>query len=126
MLESDRLETENTAVTLIRHRNEIEKSTWRTHRYFIDFATRLHVEISTSNRCHNFHVDSLFKIDEISTNFLCGISTSNRWQIDEDVSIGVALVVVAAATAGSLSHLKSNFISQLIKSKSSDLQKLLK
>ena len=41
-----------------------------------------------SNRCHNFQVDSSFKIDEISTNFPRGVSTSNRWQIDEDVSIG--------------------------------------
>ena len=48
---------------------------------------RIHVEISTSNRCHIFHVDSPFEIDEISTNFPRGILTSNRWRIDEDVSI---------------------------------------
>ena len=29
-------------------------------------------------------MDSSFKIDEISTKFPCGISTSNRWQIDEE------------------------------------------
>ena len=63
-------------------------STWRTHRYFIDFESRIHVEISTSNRCHNFHVDSPFKINVISTNFPRGISPSNRWRIDEYVSIG--------------------------------------
>ena len=33
-------------------------------------------------------MDSPFKIDVISTNFPRGISTSNRWQIDEDVPIG--------------------------------------
>ena len=33
-------------------------------------------------------MDSPFKIDVISTNFPRGISTSNRWRIDEDVSIG--------------------------------------
>ena len=65
-----------------------EKSTWKTHRYFVDFESRIHVEISTSNRCHNFNVDWPFKIDVISTNFPQGISTSNRWRIDEDVSIG--------------------------------------
>ena len=53
----------------------------------IDISSILKVE-STSNRCHNFHVDSPFKIDVISTNFPRGISTSNRWRIDEDVSIG--------------------------------------
>ena len=85
------METASTEVTLISRRNDIEKSTWRTHRYFIDFESQIHVEISTSNRCHNFHVDSPFKIDVISTNFLRGISMSNRWRIDEDVSIGFVL-----------------------------------
>ena len=82
------METVSTEVTLIRRRNDIEKSTWRTHRYFVDFESRIHVEISTLNRCHNFHMDSPFKIDVISTKFPRGISTSNRWRIDEDVSIG--------------------------------------
>ena len=82
------METVSTEVTLIWRRNDTEKSTWRTHRNSVDFESRNHVEISTSDRCHNFHVDSPFKIDEISTNFPCGISTSNRWRIDEDVSIG--------------------------------------
>ena len=88
MLENDRMETASKTVTSIRRRSDIEKSTWKTHRYFVDFESRIHVEISTSNRCHNFHVDSPFKIDEIPTNFPPGISTSNRWRIDEDVSIG--------------------------------------
>ena len=33
-------------------------------------------------------MDLPFKIDVISTNFPRGNSTSNRWRIDEDVSIG--------------------------------------
>ena len=64
------------------------KSRGKTHRYFVDFESQIHVEIFTLNRCHNFHTDSPFKIDEISTNFPRGISTSNKWRIDEDVSIG--------------------------------------
>ena len=36
-------------------------------------------------------MDSPFKIDVDSTNFPCGISTSNRWRIDEDVSIGTEI-----------------------------------
>ena len=88
MLKNDSMETESTEVTLIRRRYDIEESTWRTHRYFVDFESRILVEISTSNRCHDFHVDWPFKIDVILTNFPRGISTSNRWRIDEDVSIG--------------------------------------
>ena len=78
----------STEVTSIWGWKGIEKSTWRTHRYFIDFESGIHVEFSTSNRCHNFDVESPFKIDEISTNFPRGIWTWNRWWIDEDVSIG--------------------------------------
>ena len=85
------METESTEVTSIRRRNKVEKSTWRTHRYFVDFESRIHVEISTSNRCHNFHVDSPFKIDIISTNFPRRISMSDRWRIDEDMSIGFSI-----------------------------------
>ena len=92
MLGSDRMETANTEATSNRRRNDIEKSTWKTHQYFIDFENQVHVEIPTSNRYHNFHVDSPFKIDEISTNFPRGISTSNRWRIDEDVLIGLSIV----------------------------------
>ena len=91
MLEKDGMETASKAVTLIRRQNDIEKSMWRNHRYFIDFESRIRVEISTSNQCHNFHVDSPFKIDVTSTNFPRGISTSNRWRIDENVSIVLAL-----------------------------------
>ena len=89
MLVNNAMETASTEVTSIRRRNNVEKSTWKTHRYFVDFESRIHVEISTSNRCHNFHVHSPFKIDVISTNFPLGIATSNRWRIDEDVSIGI-------------------------------------
>ena len=53
----------------------------------IDISSILKVE-STSNRFHNFHVHSPFKINVISTNFPCGNSTSNRWWIDENMSIG--------------------------------------
>ena len=88
MLENDSMETESTEVTLIRRRYDIEESTWRTHRYFVDFESRILVEISTSNRCHDFHVDWPFKIDVILTNFPREISTSNLWRIDKDVSIG--------------------------------------
>ena len=88
MLGNNTMETASTEVTSIRRRNNVKKSTWRTHRYFVDFESRIHVEISTSNRCHNFHVDSPFKIDVISTNFPRGISTSNRWRIDKDVLTG--------------------------------------
>ena len=80
MLGNNTMETVSTEVTSIRRRSNVEKSTWNTHQYFVDFESQIHVEISTSNRCYNFHVDSPFKIDVIST--------SNRWRIDEDVSIG--------------------------------------
>ena len=89
------METTSTAVTSIRRRNDVEKSTWKTHRYFVDFESWIYVEISTSNRYHNFHVDSPFKIDEILMKFPRGISTSNRWWIDEDVSIGLLMEACA-------------------------------
>ena len=91
MLGNNTMKTASTEVTSIRRRNNVKKSTWRTHLYFVDFENRIHVEISTSNRCHNFHVDSTFKIDEILTNFPRGTSTSNQWRIDEDVFIGFAV-----------------------------------
>ena len=82
------METAHTEVTSIWRRNDIEKSTWRTHRYFVNFkGRRIHVKISTSNRRHKFYVDSPIKINEISTNFPRGMLTMNRWRIDEDVSI---------------------------------------
>ena len=63
MLGNDRMETASTEATSIQRLNDIEKSTWKTHRYFVDFESRIHVDISTSNRCHNFHMDSPLKID---------------------------------------------------------------
>ena len=60
MFVNDKMETASTEVTSIRRQNDIEKSTWRSHRYFDYFQSRIHVEISRSN----------------------------RWRIDEDVSIG--------------------------------------
>ena len=74
MLENDRMETKSTAVN------------------FVNLESRIHVEVSTSNQCHISNVDFPFKIDKISTNFLRGISTSNRWRIDEDMSIGYLLL----------------------------------
>ena len=82
------METASTEVTSIRRRKKKKSSTWRTHQYFVDFENWINVKMSTSNRCHNFHVDSPFKMDVISTNFPRGISTSNRWRIEEDMSIG--------------------------------------
>ena len=89
IFENERKETASKAVTSIRYRNDIEKSMSKTHWYFVDFESQIQVEISTLNRCHNFHVDSPFKIDEISTNIPRGVMTSNRWQIHEDVYIGM-------------------------------------
>ena len=88
MLGNDGMETASTTITSIRRWSNIEKSTWRTNQYFVDFESPIPVKISTSNRCHKFHLDSLFKINEISANFPRGVSTLNRWQIDENVSIG--------------------------------------
>ena len=80
MLVNFTMETARTEVTSIRRRNYIEKSTWRTHQYFVAFDSRIHDESSTSNRCRNFHVDLPFKTDENSTNFPRGISTSKQWR----------------------------------------------
>ena len=44
MLENDRMETAIKAVTSIQRRNDIEKSTWRSHRYFVNFESQIHVE----------------------------------------------------------------------------------
>ena len=84
------METASTKVTSIWRQNNVREkiSAWRTWRYYVDFESRIHVEISSLNRCHNVHVDSPFKIDVISTNFPREISTSNWRRFDEDVSIG--------------------------------------
>ena len=43
MLENDGMETASTEVKSIWRRNDIEKSTWRTHRHFVDSESRIHV-----------------------------------------------------------------------------------
>ena len=43
MLGNDRTETASTEVMSIRRRNDIEKFTWKTHQYFVDFQSRIHV-----------------------------------------------------------------------------------
>ena len=78
MFENNRKETANKVVISTWHRNDIEKLMWKTDQYLVDFESQIHVEISTSNQCYNFHVDLPFKIDEISTNFPLDISMSNR------------------------------------------------
>ena len=55
----------NLEVTLIGHRNEIEK----THRYFIDFQSQIYVELFIPNHCLPFQVDSVFIIDEVLADF---------------------------------------------------------
>ena len=89
MFENDRKELASKKVTSIWHRNGIEKSTWKADRNFVYFESRIHVEISTSNWCHSFQVDSPIKIDEISTKFPRRISIPSWGRIDKDVSIGL-------------------------------------
>ena len=48
MLGNDTMETASTEVTSVRRRNDIEKPTTKTYRYFVDFESRIHVEISMS------------------------------------------------------------------------------
>ena len=38
---NDRLDTESAAVRSIRRRNDIEKFTWRTHQYFVNFESQI-------------------------------------------------------------------------------------
>ena len=83
------METASTKVTSVWRLKDIEKLTWKTHRYSVDFESQIHLKISTLNGCPTFHVDLPFKIDAISTNFPRGISTPNCWKIDKDVSIGM-------------------------------------
>ena len=73
------MDTARIEVMLILRQHDIQKSTWRTHSYLVDFESRINLKISASNQCHNFHMDLPVKIDEISTNFPREILTSNRW-----------------------------------------------
>ena len=68
-----RMQTMSATVTSIQRRNNVEKSTGRVRRYFVNYESQIHDEISTSNRFHNIHVNPSFKTDEISTNSLRGI-----------------------------------------------------
>ena len=71
MLGNNTMETTSKEVTSIRRRNNVEKSTWGTHRYFVDFESQIYVEISTSNRCQKFPLGFTFQnrcnFDELST-----------------------------------------------------------
>ena len=44
-------------------------SKWKIRRYFIDFESRIHVQVMTSIRHGIFDVDSTFKTDQISMSF---------------------------------------------------------
>ena len=71
MSENDTMETASTEVMSIRRRNDIENSTWTTHRYLkvAGFESRIHVDLSMLNRFHDFPVDSSFKIHVFLRNF---------------------------------------------------------
>ena len=60
-------------VMLIWHRNDVEKTTRKTHQYFINFESWIDVELTTSTWCHLFDLDSPFILDELLKNFHCGI-----------------------------------------------------
>ena len=58
-------------------------STWKVRRDFINFESRVHVEIMTSIRRGNFNRDWTFKIDKLSISFpgkfLYIVSMSNQF-----------------------------------------------
>lgn len=74
-------------VMLVRHRNNIEKTMWKTHQCFIDFESQMDIELSTANQ-YLFPKDLPFIINELLPDFWHGISMLNQWWIDKDVSIG--------------------------------------
>ena len=53
------------------------------------FESQIDVELFTSSKCHLFHVNSCFILNEISTNFQSGISMSNQCGLDEGMSVGM-------------------------------------
>lgn len=53
------------------------------------FESQIDVELFTSSKCHLFHVNSCFILNEISTNFQSGISISNQCGLDEGMSVGM-------------------------------------
>ena len=63
----------------IPHQSDIEKTTWKTHRYFIDFESQINNELTTLNQLHLFHEDWPFIIDEISTDFQSGLTNQERF-----------------------------------------------
>ena len=78
---------------------EREKSTWRTHRYFVDFESRIHLTFSSSNRYSNFHVEFRHWIEGESTK-MCPLgwdiafktsklpwNESRRWDVCWDIYI---------------------------------------
>ena len=77
------METASTEVMSIRRRNDIETSTWRTQRYFVNFESWIHVE-PMSKFPRRFVFQNWCNFHELST----WISTLNRWRIDEYMSIG--------------------------------------
>ena len=77
MLEKGRMRIPSTEITSILIRDDIEKSPWRIRS---KFSRRNDVITSTWIR-----LSKLMQFPRISTR----ISTSNRWQIDEDVYIGL-------------------------------------
>ena len=72
MLGNDRMETASTEVTWIHRRNDIQKSICRSHQYFVDFESRIHVLVELmsyfprgltfQNQC-NFHELSTWNFD---------------------------------------------------------------
>ena len=61
------METTSTEVMSIWHRNDIEKSTWRSHRYFVDFESRIHVELMWIEFPRGFAVQNECNFNELST-----------------------------------------------------------
>ena len=89
MWENDTMDAASTEVMSIRRRNDIENSTWASHRLkFTGFESRIHVDISTLNRFHDFLVDSSFKIHVFLRNFPVWISISNRLESTEMCPLG--------------------------------------
>ena len=75
------METASTEVTVIQRRNDMEKSTWKTRRYFVDFESRIHVKISTSNQFPRvFAFQNQLNLPET-------FHVEFRWRIDKDGSI---------------------------------------
>ena len=103
MFKNDRRGTASKSVTSVRHRIDIVKYMRRTHRHFVDFQSRIHIEISTSNRCHNFHVNSPFILDEISTNFPRGISRCVHVWLEELIKLYLMPNLVHLTTANAIS-----------------------